>query len=659
MKHPETIHEAEIKIYSAIRRCQNHDEFKLPLLLSLVFAVFLSCATTGSGETAPAPYQVTQTVQQDNESVFEGDGLSLEEAITQSAGELAEELPDGIRVAVIAFTSEHKNLSNYIMDELAGALADGSLEVADRQNLEYVYKELGFQMSGDVSDETAVSIGKFLGAQYVATGQLVKAGGRYRYRLSGINVETAAQESSSRLNVRDDRAFQRLLADVRQAPTTTASASYGGSNAQPKTAGAFLDRGILFATRGDFDLAIADFTEAVKLDDNLASAYFQRGKAYFARQSRLYTAITEDFDYDYLISRRKKTADDDLAIKDFSRAIQLQPDNPVVYFWRSQVYIDICEDDKAFADSNQAIRLDPNYAMAYRNRGNVYSYKGDKDRAIADYTQAIQIEPNRDIAYNNRAITYSDKGEYDKALADYNQAIRLEPSNAHTYSNRGTVYAKKGDYDRAIADYNQAIKLDPNYALAYINRGIAYLNKGDNDRAIADYNQAVKLDPNYALAYINRGIAYYNKGDYDRAITDYTEAIRLNPNDAVTYIRRGIAHYDKEESESAIPDHAKAIADYNQAVRIDSGSDWAYYERGLAYHWSNCDSYDLNKAIADYTQAIKLAPNHANAYNGRGVAYRDKGDYNRACADWEKALQIDPNHQRARDNLEALRKEGH
>jgi hypothetical protein len=27
MKHPETIHEAEMKMYSAIRRCQNHDEF--------------------------------------------------------------------------------------------------------------------------------------------------------------------------------------------------------------------------------------------------------------------------------------------------------------------------------------------------------------------------------------------------------------------------------------------------------------------------------------------------------------------------------------------------------------------------------------------------------------------------------------------------------
>ncbi|MDR1637401.1 MAG: hypothetical protein LBR93_08685, partial [Treponema sp.] len=146
-------------------------------------ATLLSCATTGSG-----------------------DGLSLEEAIEQSATELAAELPAGTRVAIVGFASEQGNLSEYIMDELTGALVDGGLEVADRRNLAFAYKELNFQMSGDVSEETAVSIGKFLGAPYVITGQLVKAGGSRRYRLSGINAETAVQESAVRLSVRDDRA---------------------------------------------------------------------------------------------------------------------------------------------------------------------------------------------------------------------------------------------------------------------------------------------------------------------------------------------------------------------------------------------------------------------------------------------------------------------
>lgn len=158
--------------------------------------------------------------------------LSLEEAIEKSSAEIIGKLPAGTRVAVVSFTTEHPALSTYIMDELALALAGGRLEVTDRQRLELVKREQGFQLSGDVSDETAVSIGKILGAGYVITGQLVKAGGRYRYRVSGINVETAALESPVRLNVRDDRSFQSLLTDLQRNQSSPTVAGYG-ENAQP------------------------------------------------------------------------------------------------------------------------------------------------------------------------------------------------------------------------------------------------------------------------------------------------------------------------------------------------------------------------------------------------------------------------------------------
>jgi len=102
--------------------------------------------------------------------------LTLEKAITHSALAVAAKLPAGTRVAVVAFEAENTNLAFYVMDELTGALVDGSLEIADRDNLEYVINELDLQMSALVDDEDTVSIGKFLGAEYVITGQLLEAG---------------------------------------------------------------------------------------------------------------------------------------------------------------------------------------------------------------------------------------------------------------------------------------------------------------------------------------------------------------------------------------------------------------------------------------------------------------------------------------------------
>ncbi|MCL2374292.1 MAG: hypothetical protein FWC65_03515, partial [Treponema sp.] len=84
-------------------------------------------------------------------------GASLLDAIKLSAERLARDIPAGSRVAIVAFESEHQNLSGFIMEELAGALIDIGIEVVDRQNLELVSGELEFQMTGFVSDETALS----------------------------------------------------------------------------------------------------------------------------------------------------------------------------------------------------------------------------------------------------------------------------------------------------------------------------------------------------------------------------------------------------------------------------------------------------------------------------------------------------------------------
>jgi len=137
--------------------------------------------------------------------------LSLAQAIEQSAEKTARELPAGSLVAVLAFDSGSGALSEYVIEELIGALIDRGIKVVDRNNLDYVNKELNFQMSGDVSDESALSIGKFLGAGIVVTGQLTAFGDMYRYRITALNVETASRVSVTRLNVRSDSNLRRMM----------------------------------------------------------------------------------------------------------------------------------------------------------------------------------------------------------------------------------------------------------------------------------------------------------------------------------------------------------------------------------------------------------------------------------------------------------------
>ncbi|GAB6392885.1 MAG: tetratricopeptide repeat protein [Treponematales bacterium] len=137
----------------------------------------------------------------------------MQEAIEQAAKGISEKLPPKTRVAIVNFDSESPELSEYVMEELTGALYDhGVTDIADRRNLDFVRKEINLQISGEVSDASGVSVGQFIGAQAIITGELVNTGDGCRFRLNVVNVETAAREVSTRLNVRNDKALQNLAA---------------------------------------------------------------------------------------------------------------------------------------------------------------------------------------------------------------------------------------------------------------------------------------------------------------------------------------------------------------------------------------------------------------------------------------------------------------
>jgi tetratricopeptide (TPR) repeat protein len=181
------------------------------------------------------------------------------------------------------------------------------------------------------------------------------------------------------------------------------------------------------------------------------------------------------------------------AIADYNQAIKIKPDYAAAYNNRGNPKSNLGDYQGAIADYNQAIQIKPDYATAYYNRGLFKSNLGDKQGAIADYNQAIKIQPDYAKAYYNRGSAKDDLGDYQGAIADFNQAIQIKPDYAKAYYNRGNAKGKLGDYQGAIADYNQAIQLKPDYANAYYNRGIVKSSLEDKQGAINDFNQAAQL----------------------------------------------------------------------------------------------------------------------------------------------------------------------
>jgi len=183
----------------------------------------------------------------------------------------------------------------------------------------------------------------------------------------------------------------------------------------------------------------------------------------------------------------------DLAIKDYSKALNFNPKLYTIYYNRGNVYYDKGEYNRAIQDFGKAIVLEPKYARFYNNRGSAYAKKGDYNRAIQDYNKAVTLNSEYAGAYFNRGLTYYDMEEYNRAIQDYNKAIELYPAFADAYCNRGLAYYKKSDYDKAIQDCNKTIMMKPGNAPAYYNCGKAYEKKKNNEKAIEAYKNFIEI----------------------------------------------------------------------------------------------------------------------------------------------------------------------
>jgi tetratricopeptide (TPR) repeat protein len=83
----------------------------------------------------------------------------------------------------------------------------------------------------------------------------------------------------------------------------------------------------------------------------------------------------------------------DKAIADYTQAIKLNPNFAEAYYFRGNSY-SYNDSDKTIADYTEAIRLNPRYVNAYFSRGNAYFWNKDYDKAIADFEAVLKIEPN-------------------------------------------------------------------------------------------------------------------------------------------------------------------------------------------------------------------------------------------------------------------------
>ncbi len=165
------------------------------VLLAVLFSVVVS-SCSGSPESVAvvnepaAPAQTSAPADQ------------LDAAVRETSDYLNKQLPKGNKLMILNVQSDYPALSEYIIDELiANTVNDRVFTVVDRNQLNTIRAELNFQMSGEVDDQTAQSLGRMAGAQIIISGAVSKLGDLYRLRIRALSVQSAQIEGQFNRNI--------------------------------------------------------------------------------------------------------------------------------------------------------------------------------------------------------------------------------------------------------------------------------------------------------------------------------------------------------------------------------------------------------------------------------------------------------------------------
>ena len=145
----------------------------------------------------------------------------------------------------------------------------------------------------------------------------------------------------------------------------------------------------------------------------------------------------------------------------------------------------------AIAEYSKAIDINPENPETYFKRGCDKSYLEDNAGAIIDYDRVIQLKPDFWDVYFNRGFSEEALGKYMDAMKDYTKSI--ENGNGLGYFHRGCLKEILEDYRGAIEDFDIQIKGSPKHFPTYEHRGKAKMKLGDSKGAFQDWNKAGEL----------------------------------------------------------------------------------------------------------------------------------------------------------------------
>jgi len=325
----------------------------------------------------------------------------------------------------------------------------------------------------------------------------------------------------------------------------------------------------------------------------------------------------------------------ELAIQDYSAAIEPAPDDPLGYILRGDALVDSGNPARASRDMTRVIQLTPNSASAWLKRGGARLKQERYSDAVDDVSEAIELQPTDLASYIIRRSIYVELGRFEEAIADASKAIELAPQHFTLWLTRAELKLEQDDTNGAVADVEQALKLSDD-SLAVKERWARTLLAAERyAEAETVFTELIDAAPQVVEGLVLRGYARQRQQKYDLALSDFDEAVIEGTVNPLALIGRGDIQYHKG-------DYASALKSYDRALDLEA--DFSPLLVRFAWILATCPQAEL----LDGTVAQALAQRGAsisgntlpNALEAHAAALAEQGKYQEASNLQEKAIKL-------------------
>jgi tetratricopeptide (TPR) repeat protein len=426
---------------------------------------------------------------------------------------------------------------------------------------------------------------------------------------------------------------------------------------------AYFYRAFVYYIQNDNEYAISDLNRIIELDDKNVIAYINLGIITLNRYNQLYEAL-DYFNhaiecdpnnvqgyicrgnvyskmYKEEINRRiasinefsikpiqKKTTYLDRSIRDFSRAIHIEPSNFIYYLFRGRLLLQSMSTNEAKSDFCTAFELNSSIAQTAMQKLLILSFQKKWEEIITEYENLnLAIQQDSSI-YIVIAKAFKNLNNLEGSLKVIERGIGTSPNNGNLYLEKGVILLALNNFDDALRNLNISLSINPKLSMAYYYRSLCYFEKGDINTAFNDITNAIKTDSYPFNAYLIRASIYNYKKLYSLGIEDCNEALKIESLSICAYLLRGAMRFKLRQ-------YGLALNDFTMASFIDGSCYYAFFNRAIIYQIIE----EPENALKDFSTVL-LLNDSPDAYRYRGLLYWKLGDHNNAIIDLKKALEV-------------------